>query len=339
MIEVKGKAGITAKVLLDSISNETGQRITTFELTYPRMILAELNTHRVFSRNSASSRAIPFAKMQAQLTASPVRFGAANAGMQDKGTSHSAGVLAYPVEYGLTSGHHVLLTPEEAWNEAKEHAVYFSKSFHDAGYHKQVYNRLTEPFQMIKTVLTTTEYNNFNWLRNDTAADPSLEELAKCMLEARHSSTIQFLDSGDWHLPYVDVLNSSDGTGQHFYINENDIGTTNTISLEEAIQVSSARCAAVSFRNTDYGLDKSREVYDRLVGDERKHASALEHQATPILSAKISLSGVLFSVNDPANPDTWQKGISHVDRDGIFWSGNLKNWVQHRKLLTGENYA
>jgi len=330
--EIIGQKGITAKVLLDSISNETGQRITTFELTYPRMILAELNTHRVFSRNSASSRAIPFNKMKGQLIAEPVRFGAANTGMQDKGEDFN--------EFIIDPFSSENLLPNKAWKLAKDDAVAWSEAFYNAGYHKQVYNRLTEPFQMIKTVLTTTEYNNFNWLRNDTAADPSLEELAKCMLAARHSSPIQFLNAGEWHLPYVDVLNSCNGTGQLFYIDENDIGTTNTISLEEAIQVSSARCAAVSFRNTDYGLDKSREVYDRLVGDERKHASALEHQATPILLTKTFIETAdLSSLNDPANPHTWQKGISHVDRDGIFWSGNLKNWVQHRKLLTGENYA
>ena len=53
---------IKAVIAADSI-NVKGKRITTFIVTMPRIVLAELNTHRVFSRNSASSRAIPFTKM------------------------------------------------------------------------------------------------------------------------------------------------------------------------------------------------------------------------------------------------------------------------------------
>ena len=184
LLNIKGKCGISAKVILASISEE-GQRITTFELTYPRIIHSELMTHRVFSRNAASSRAVPFAKMKEQLTARPVRFGAANAGMQDKGEDYDADILL-PQKDNNT----FRVKADTAWHMAKRSAMEFSNAFHNAGYHKQVYNRLTEPFQMMKTVLTTTEFSNFEWLRNDTAADPSLEELAKCMAFALCGYTV-----------------------------------------------------------------------------------------------------------------------------------------------------
>ena len=87
MTKVKGKANIVARVVCDSISHD-GVRLTTFECEYPRIIHSELMAHRMLSRNAASSRAIPFEKMLQQLDGKPVRFGAANKGMQDTGEEH-----------------------------------------------------------------------------------------------------------------------------------------------------------------------------------------------------------------------------------------------------------
>jgi thymidylate synthase ThyX len=77
---------ISAKIIADSISeSEYGDRITTFELEYPRFIHGELMTHRLFSRNAASSRAIPINKMMDQVLtapAMPVEWGLNKSGMQ-----------------------------------------------------------------------------------------------------------------------------------------------------------------------------------------------------------------------------------------------------------------
>jgi hypothetical protein len=231
--------------------------------------------------------------------------------------------------------------PEQAWECAKSDAVEWAKAYYEAGYHKQVYNRLLEPFQMMKTVLSGTELENFFWLRDHEAADPTLAELARVMNEARKASIPKSLDAGEWHLPYVDTIwvktESDEFPRQAFFMDDVEI------PLDVAIKVSCARCAAVSYRNEGYGLEKSLEVYDRLVGDEKKHASAFEHCATPVREwgyyPSSARPGCNFEQNHPWVPYTWEEGITHVDRQGKLWSGNLKGWRQYRKLIPGENYV
>lgn len=337
MIEVKGKAGIVAKILADSI-NEQGNRLVTYELTYPRIIHSELLTHKMLCSNSASSRAIPFAKMAEQLTARPVRFGQANKGMQDKGEDFDTQVVAYYKSIGCTN------SPQEAWEEAKMSAEWHATEMFRAGLHKQVYNRLTEPFQMMKTVISGTEWDNFFWLRNHEAADPTLHELARCMWEAREQSKPQLLKAEQWHLPYVES-DIEDGK-QFFYTStwsEDMEGiSVEHYTLEQAVKVSCARTAAVSFRNEDYDLEKCLEVYERLIGDERKHASAMQHAATPMKEKKYNIGTHMKRsdfMNIPTQPSSWEKGISHTTRDGKLWSAQYKGWIMHRKTIAGENYT
>ena len=340
---------ISAKVICDSVS-EAGIRITTMELNYPRIIHSELMTHRMFSRNAASSRAIPFEKMLQQLDGIPSRFGAAKAGMQDDGSEHNGLVslevykdFDEPSDSGLLTVETAQITATAAWHWARDSATEFSKAFKDAGFHKQVYNRLTEPFQMIKVVVTATEWENFFWLRDDVMADPTLKELAGKMKVAMSESEPKLLREGEYHLPYVDVHYFCDDNftppyfEQKYLVNDTN-GQGFFVSLEDAIKVSAARCAAVSYRNEDYGLEKCKQLYERLVGDERKHSSALEHIATPIKVARCEPREGFIFVNDPAESDTWQEGVSHVDKSGQLWSANFKEWVQYRKTLKDECY-
>lgn len=331
---------VKARVLADSISDE-GVRLTSFEIEYPRLILSELNTHQMLAKNSASSRAIPFAKMQEQLTAKPVRFGSANKGMQDGGMHEKLIQLETledfddPSDSGLFQTSVQGYTPEQAWNIAKEAAVGFSKSFHKAGYHKQIYNRLTEPFQMMKTVISGTEWANFFWLRDDDAADPTIAALARAMKKAMNESTPQVLQAGEWHLTYVDT--KRDEHGNLRYGDFSETGEFTEYNLLDAIKVSAARTAAVSFRNLDYTLEKCLEVYDRLVGDDKKHASAFGHQCTPILHTVMNAYD--DHINIPTIPSTWQDGISHSDRNGQLWSAMMRGYIQYRKLIPGENFT
>lgn len=334
MIEVKGKAGIVARVIADSISPQ-GIRLTTWEAEYPRLIHSELMTHRMFSRNAASSRAIPFNKMVEQLIGRPVRFGANQSGMQDKGYDHEA-LLIYETEYDDEYS----VSAEYAWEIAKADAVRHAKAYSEAGFHKQVSGRITEPFQMMKTIITATEVANFWWLRDDEAADPSIAELARCMKGAYDQSEPELLQPGEFHLPYIDTQRDA-GQNRLYFIGSGNTEDYDVISLEEAIKVSCARCAAVSYRNEGYGLDKSVDIFGKLLGSDKKHASAFEHVATPMQEVKGNLfvDDVDQWVNHSNSSLTWEPGISHADREGNLWSGNFKGWVQYRKTIDGENYV
>lgn len=356
-ITVAGKFGYKATVLKDSISPQ-GIRFITFEVEYWRGILAELNTHRMLSKNSASSRAIPFKKMVEQLTARPARFGQANPGMQDKGEDYHELVelpeylkpayceflmhLLAPTPCPIKPDDlpsPVWCGPDVAWAFHKFISVGVAGAFNDAGYHKQVYNRTTETHQMMKTVLSGTEWNNVFWLRDHDAADPSFQELARVLRLAKDESKPMVLLPGEWHLPYVETAYDYADTISYYIEDDTCDGGRRMLTLDDAIKVSEARCAAVSFRNVDYGVEKSREVAVKLVGEARKHASAFEHQATPMVAPRVLGLGDDGTglINAPFDPFTWEPGVSHVDRQGQLWSGNLRGWVQNRKLIEGEN--
>lgn len=227
-------------------------------------------------------------------------------------------------------------SPEMWWKFGQWLAVKIAQGYYDAGYHKQVYNRLLEPHQFMKLVITATELNNFWWLRLDGAADPSIFELARIMKEAFDKSVPNLLHPGEYHLPYVEFFR--DDSGGAMYRISDDFSEHGTsygfVDLETAIKVSSARTAAVSFRNTDYGVEKSSEVYSRLIGDERIHGSAMEHLASPMQPEHFN-----NGVNVPLLPNTWEPGVTHVDRNGKLWSAKFNGWIMHRKLIPGENKA
>lgn len=317
-VTVNGEAGVKATCLLHSVS-QAGVPMVTFEIEYPRMILAELNTHRMLSRNSASSRAIPFEKMTKQLVGRPVRFGEANPGMQDKGEEHNQ-----PVFYEDADEY---FSPEDYWEIAKNSAQKMARGYYRAGYHKQIANRLVEPFQMMKTVISGTEWANFFWLRYHESADPTFAELARVMQQAMQESIPQTLLPGEWHLPYVTSRRNDNGKMEYW------LDSDTQLCEDDALKVSAARCAAVSYRNTDYGLDKCRQVHDKLVGDDRKHGSAMEHQARAMTGLEAGGEVTLVT-----SPKTWEHGVTHMDSELNLWSGNLKGWVQYRKLIPGENY-
>ena len=317
-VTVNGEAGVKATCLLHSAA-PAGVPMVTFEIEYPRIILAEINTHRMLSRNSASSRAIPFNKMVTQLTARPVRFGEANPGMQDKGEEYNQ-----PVFYEDADEY---FSPEYYWGIAKNSAHKMARGYYRAGYHKQIASRLVEPFQMVKTVISGTEWKNFFWLRNHASADPTFAELARVMQQAMQESIPQTLLPSEWHLPYVTSRRNDNGKMEYWLDSETQLCES------DALKVSAARCAAVSYRNTDYGLEKCDQVHDKLVGDDRKHGSAMEHQAKAMTG--LDAGGEITLVT---NPKTWEPGVTHMDSEFNLWSGNFKGWIQYRKLIPGENY-
>lgn len=317
---------ISAKIVADSV-DLTGKRITTFELEYPRFIHAEFMTHRLFSRNAASSRAIPVKKaieLVEKNTAMPMHWGKNQPGMSAKEECDEL----VTIEDGTGRR-------EDAWNYARYLAVGVAEAFDKAGYHKQIVNRLLEPFTHIKVVLTATELDNFFWLRDHPDAQPEIQELARQMRAGMDVSVQKVLKVGEWHTPYYnrgywvedptyqddphEMISWRDSNG---FLTSPPARDEDGVTLADALAISSSCCAQVSYRLTDDTLEKAKMIYQRLVESKPVHASPFEHQATPI------------EVGERYFPD----GVTHVDRKGRYWSGNFCGWIQHRQLIPGHHY-
>ena len=329
MIEKHGKGGISARLIANSISDIDGTEIATFELTYPRFIHSEFMTHRMFSRNAASSRAVPVSKnleMVRTDPAKPIHWGANQKGMQASEESdepvwlyHERGEVFEGIDPVDGRPFYQKLreySRDEGWEYAAHAAAHVAEQMAEAGYHKQVVNRLLEPFQFMKTVMTATEMRNWFHLRDDEGAQPEIRELARMMLECLEDSEPETLLPGEWHTPYVSHMTLPYG-GVGYYIDQG--GETVTLTKTEALRVSSSCCAQVSFRVLDESVEKAERIYQRLVESEPVHASPFEHQATPM--------------GFPVNFMT--EGVTHQDKFGKWWSGNFCQWIQHRQLIEG----
>lgn len=281
---------ISAKIITDSISPED-VRITTIEARYPRFIHAELMTHRVFSRNARSSRAVPVETMLREIETDPVVplfWGKNQKGMRAREECDE------PIKFRNDS-----VPRETAWLRARDVALMAAAQFQKAGYHKQIVNRLLEPFMHIDVLITATEWSNFFALRDHEAAEPHIQVLAREVRLAQRESIPVPLYYGEWHLPYVrykdrDILDFAETTGQSFQ--------------DLLLKVSTARCARISYApfDGDASIESELRRYDLLVGSHPMHASPAEHQATPMMP-----------------------GQEHLQ-------GNLRGWVQYRKTLQGE---
>jgi hypothetical protein len=252
------------KIIEDSITSN-GIRITTFQLRYWRAIHAEVMTHRVFSRNASSSRAIPIKRMLANIRANmakPTYWGSNKPGMQaGKEIDGSALWMANLI-----------------WATAGKAACAAAWALEKLGVHKQIANRLTEPFQYISVVLTSTEWLNFYELRDHPAAMPEFRDLARKMKHEQKISIPKKLKKGDWHLPYITKRERT------------------SLTIEQLVKLSTARCCRVSYDRHD-GKPAEREedyaLHDMLVVAEPLHASPAEHQVMFDTAHGNSLSGNL----------------------------------------------
>lgn len=286
-----------ARVIADSIS-PAGYRLTTMEMRYPRFVHAELMTHRVFSRNSASSRAIPLAKMIERVEADPVI------------------PAVWPAEQRGMQGGDELPEPRhliEAWMDAAEEATASARLLGEWGVHKSIPNRLLEPFAWHTVVVTSTAWFNFFGLRCNELAEPHIRALAEAARAAYDGSTPVSVLDGQWHLPYVDLI-------------ERETLDNDWLSL---CKVSSARCARVSYLTQDGKRDFEEDIrlYDRLTSARPMHASPLEHVATPNRdnSRFVVIQKRLGAGSIESNPTS-------LDRKAVRLPmyGNLLGWHQHR---------
>lgn len=317
---------ITARVIADSIS-EAGHRITTFEVEYPRFIHGELMTHRILSKNSSSSRAIPINKMLDQIESNmavPVYWGKNKSGMQAVEEVKDRNCC------------------EMLWTGCYDSVLPYIEGLVDKGLHKQVPNRLSEPFQMMKVVITGTDWDNFFNLRIHPDSQPEICMLAYKMYKAMEDSEPQLLKGEQWHLPYVSSAKSEalDSMGNRYEDLEYYVGDFNFLSLADAIKISAASCASVSYRTEGMTLEKADKIFDMLINAEVIHASPFEHLATPIVE-HWDKTGDTFDVfinkekskNVSRFKDTWEDGITHMNRQGQLCSGNLRGFISYRHQL------
>ena len=312
------------KLLKDSITAEN-KRLRTFQLRYPRFIHAELMTHRMFSRNASSSRAIPVQRMIQDILddpATPIHWGANQPGMQARS------------ELTAEDAHRGYL----AWISARDDAVKHAEYLNTIGAHKQIVNRILEPFMHINVVLSSTDLANFYALRNHEDAQPEIRHLAQMMFMAQEVSVPKLLHPGDWHLPYItddDITDIVDRCLKDRITR--DMPDWDKEVLPILIKVSVARCARVSYKlhdGSNSSIEKDIELHDRLLDSVPLHASPAEHQATPDTKRYQYLP---FEHVVQENPTITAVGF---DREQI-WEypnehGNLKGWRQYRKTLLKE---
>jgi thymidylate synthase ThyX len=286
-----------ARVLKNSVSyHET--KLITIEVTFPRIVLAEFNTHRMFSRNSASSRAIPIKKMLRMVREHPY--------VPEKWGRNQKGMQAYED-----------LLPQEAveaekeWLKARDLAVQQVERLLEIGVHKQTTNRLLEPFMWHTVICTATEWDNFFHLRNHKEAHPAIQRPAKLIIDAIENSEPEFLPHDRWHAPLLNI-GMDDEEAQIIA----ELGETGPR------KVSAGRCARVSYLTHDGERDFNKDVqlHDRLLGNG--HMSPLEHVATPYDQSSEAHQMIGMCSLGPNNGDVW--------------FGNFRNWVQYRKLVPGE---
>lgn len=289
--------------IADSIG-EDAPRITTFQLKYPRIVHAELMTHRVFSRNASSSRAIPVTRLADWDKFVPL-FRENKPGMQP----------------GKFLGAEQQDEAEALWEEAAEFCLKTALKLADKdglNVHKQWANRMLEWFGYINVLVTSTEWSNFIALRteqNDDLMPVPQDELWLVAKEIEYilkNSKPTLLTEGQWHLPYI-----------------TDSDIVDVYDLELLKKISTARCARLSYTTHDGRrgtIEEELALYDRLVGSHPIHASPAEHQATPDKSSICVNMGEGFDKRHSFKQ--WHNPHRH---------GNFTGWIQNRKLIPGES--
>lgn len=274
----------TAKVILDSISPD-GIRLTTMQVRFWRPMLPELNTHRAISKNAGSSRARPSKAIIEQVAKDPwgpIHWGKNQSGMQ-----------------ALDEMDEIDLDLARAfWIGAAKGTASSAKLMSMRGAHKQIVNRLLEPFTYVDVLLTATDWANFFALRLHEDAQPEMQDLARAIKGAMDASEPTLLQPGEWHLPYVTDEEKS------------------MLPLDVQKKLSVSRCAKISytaFDGTVEPIEKELDRYSRLIESQPMHASPCEHQATPD--------------RWPEYGESWEYPHQH---------GNLRGWRQLRKLLPNE---
>ena len=240
---------IDAVVLRDSMCST---RITTMLVTMPKFLVAQFNTHRAFSRNSASSRAIPMAKVREQVRREPY--------IPTEWPSAQKGMLGGPPLRGKNAE-----AAAFEWMTVREEALAAHAQMERVGVAKEIANRLLEPFMWTQVIVTATDWEGFFQQRlPGHGAQGEMQQVALRMQQALHASMPGLLHPGQWHLPLADDF----------------------LTDEQALWQSAARCARVSYKRqaVETTIEQDKERHDMLITEG--HWSPLEHQAMALITPK-----------------------------------------------------
>jgi len=310
------KSVVNVQHIQASVCAVTGKRIDTLICEYPRTVHAQLLTHRVFSKNSSSTRAVPIKKSIQQIENNPAQniWTHKKAGMQGSVVKPDSPLYA---QAQLLHNLHSVASMNTA------------AALDSIGIHKQNAGRYLEPFQNIKIVLTSTEWENWDWLRADEDAQGEIAELANAIYVARQEAKVIELKAGEWHLPFVHSHRNVAGILQYYTLEQSENSQKPVFrehTLEDAKKISMSACAQTSYRNLDLSLEKAKDLYGKLFGGKKVHASPSEHQATPIGDTS-------------AYDGKWPMGVTHIDSIGQFWSGNFGGFIQNRQLIPNHDHS
>lgn len=344
---------ISAEIIADSIA-PYGENLTTMRVTFPRYILAELNTHRMLSKNSASSRAIPFEKMVKAVEENPfipIAWQKDHKGMQ--GT-----------EYLIDRKHENAVYE---WLKARDYAVKQARMMNNDGVTKQLCNRLLEPFMWHTVLITATDWENFFALRcpqyeeplskkiyrskkdltkdtflpenrieeellgdkywlsiNRGMADIHMMALAEAMWDAKNESTPKKLQAGEWHIPFENKISSNvTDWSDDIKVQAKLLGKDLTM---DKVKVSTAMSARTSYtivgeKDKKRSYEADLELHDRLA--ESGHWSPFEHCARVM----DDMERAYYYTSTGPNPDKFNAAVL----------GNFRGFIQYRKMFENEN--
>lgn len=341
---------IKAQIVADSL-DPRGNRLTSMLITFPRFILAELNTHRMLSKNSASSRAIPFNKMVESVQSNPfipIAWQKEHTGMQ--GSEYIVNVD--DINYNIDN-----------WLQARDYALDQAKYLTTNGVTKQLANRLLEPFMWHTVLISGTEWENFFELRcpqyevqvgatgrqyfrsrkelanrypdqvpedelgwmhiNKGQAEIHMMALAEAMWDAMNESVPKELEAGEWHIPFEDKIRVP-------YILVGEFGDFHKSLLEEKVKISTAMCARTSYTvvgdEKKFTYEQQIALHDRMANAVPFHASPMEHCARVMTDWEYQsfVRGNVLPIDDETN---------FREKQSEGWCRNYKGFIQYREIL------
>jgi hypothetical protein len=333
------KRKINARLILASKNAATGDILYTWVLTYPYIIHGEVMTHRALSRNGASSRAVPMKRMRRMVLDDP--FVPTSIGKNQKGMQAGDEQSAWRRALAIF-----------AWKTLRYPAVFGNWVFEKLGIHKQLGNRFLMPWMWMEMLVSMTDVNNLMWLRDHKDAEPHFQILAGKMREEIESTrntfeafklwdrvrlhtpnygpTLQILQPGEWHLPFVDDEDWHVARTLRF-----NGARGSLVQITEIIKkISAARCARVSYYLPESGersdLKRDLELFDRLA--VRKNEPAREYRT--------GISNTLRYAT-PERIDTNPRHLSPLEHQAMAtrdssYIGNFRGWLQFRKQIPGE---